>query len=342
MILKNRKIFFFIDYSDTIGVGHYSRSSLIAKELKKKNLIVKILKINKSNKFEICDFNKFLHEKNILPKSKIINRKILKFINYHKVKTVVLDTLNQNKSLINLLENNNIKTISFLSSPRENSYSSINVSFSPYNNLFNYNKANHYLGVSYILFKKNFISYRKFKIRNITKIKKVTVILGGSVNHDYFKIIINKIIIFCNKINFRIFFYSRNASFIKINKYLKEKKITNVKIIVNSKNIAKEFYYSDLIITSGGYSSFEASFLKKPFVTIQMSKNQKYNCIAFEKLGASINLGDIKKNNKMLPKSFEKIIYNTDLLIKMTKNSKKIFKYWHNEKLINSIVEKIR
>ena len=77
------------------------------------------------------------------------------------------------------MENNNIKTISFLSSPKENSYSSINVSFSPYNNLFNYNKANHYLGVSYILFNKNFISYRKFKIRNISKIKKVTVILGG-------------------------------------------------------------------------------------------------------------------------------------------------------------------
>ena len=44
----------------------------------------------------------------------------------------------------------------------------------------------------------------------------------------------------------------------------------------------------------------------------------------------------------MLPKSFKKIIYNTELLTKMTRNSKKIFKYWHNEKLINSILEKIK
>ena len=95
-----------------------------------------------------------------------------------------------------------------------------------------------------------------------------------------------------------------------------------------------ELYSTNIIITSGGYSSFESSFfLKKPFFTIQISQNQRYNCIAFEKLGASINFGDIKKNNKNLKKIFEKTINDKVLLENMVQNSKKLFKKWNNNNL---------
>ena len=342
MILKNKNIFFFIDYSKKIGAGHYKRSYLIALQLKKSNYVVKFIKITRSNNFVISDFKQSLPDKSILPVNRKLNNKILDFLNYNKVNFVFFDIYNYNNPLISFLEKNKIKTASFLSSPIDKTQSSIKINLSPYNYLLNNHiNSNNLLGLNYIVFKKDFIKYGNLKNNSISGIKRVSVILGGSKNESYFLIIINKIIRFNTGINFKLFFLNKDKSFYKVKEYLQNMKVNNVKLIINSKNIARELYLTNIIITSGGYSSFESSFLKKPFFTIQISRHQRYNCIAFEKLGASINLGDIKKNSKNLQKIFKKTINDKALLENMVQNSKKLFKKWNNNNLINSLLKKI-
>ncbi len=342
MILKNKKIFFFIDYSKKIGAGHYKRSLLIAFQLKKNNFVVKFIKINRANNFVVCNFKNSLPDKSILPVNRKLNKKIFNFLNYNKVNFVFFDIYNYNNPLISFLEKNKIKTASFLSSPKDKTQSTIKINLSPYNYFSNNHvNSNNLLGLNYIVFKKDFVKYSKLKNNTISDIKRVSVILGGSHNETYFLLIINKIIRFYTNINFKLFFLNKDKSFYKVKEYVKNINIKNVKLIINSNNIARELYSTNIIITSGGYSSFESSFLKKPFFTIQISQNQRYNCIAFEKLGASINLGDIKKNNKNLKKIFEKTINDKVLLENMVQNSKKLFKKWNNNNLVNSLLKKI-
>lgn len=340
MTLNQNKIFFFSDYSNEIGFGHLSRSKMLAEKLAKNKYTVKLVNLNK-NKFILSDFT-FKLKESVLSKNNISKLKILEFLNFHKVKLVIFDNYIIDNLLINLLENVKIKTISILSSPKQVSNSGLSFSFSPYNDLKKPTRRSNYLGgLKYVLFSNEFLKYKNHKF-NKKKTNIISVILGGSINNDYFEIIIKKIVInFPDKL-FKFFFLKKNSSSKYINNYIKKNKIKNIDIIISSNNIAYALYYSDLVITSGGYSSFECCFLEKPFLTVQISEQQKYNCESFQKLGSSINLGNIKKNKKNIFLIFKKLINNDKLLDDMIKKNKKLFKNWKNENTINSILKYIK
>lgn len=340
MTLSQNKVFFFSDYSNEIGFGHFSRSKILAEKLAKNKFKVKLVNLNK-NKFILTDFN-YKFKESVLSKNNISNLKILKFLNLHKVKLVIFDNYIIDNLLISELENFKIKTISILSSPKQISNSGLSFNFSPYNDLIKNNKKKNYLGgLKYVLFNNQFLKYKNHKF-HLKKINLISVILGGSINNDYFEIIIEKLVINFAEIKFNFFFFEKNFSSNYIKTYLKKNKIKNINVIINSNNIAYALYSSDLVITSGGYSSFECSFLEKPFLTIQISELQKYNCESFQKLGSSINLGDIKNNKKNIFLIFKKLISNKRLLRQMIKNNKKLFKNWKSENLINSILKYIK
>lgn len=340
MILNQNKIFFFSDYSNEIGFGHFSRSKLLAEKLAKNKFNVKLVNLSK-NKFILTDFTYKLKE-SVLSKNNISNLKILQFLNLHKVKLVIFDNYIIDNILINELENFNIKTISILSSPKQISNSGLSFNFSPYNDLKKNNKKKNYLGgLKYVLFSDQFLKYKNYKF-NFKKINLISVILGGSINNDYFELIIDKLVVNFSDIKFNFFFFKENFSSNYINNYIKKNKIKNINIIINSNKIAYSLYSSDLVITSGGYSSFECCFLEKPFLTIQISELQKYNCESFQKFGSSINLGDIKNNKKNIYLIFKKLINNERLLKQMIKNNKKLFKNWKSENIINSILKYIK
>ncbi len=147
-----------------------------------------------------------------------------------------------------------------------------------------------YNSYKYFPVKKNFNYFIKKKKVIKKKIKRVAVFLGGGdyaeVNLEIAKIL-NKI-----RLNATFLIGNENSKYIK----KKLKKINkNFKLKINSKNIPKILFNSDLVICGGGYSKIEVAYLKTPLISICVQEHQNIIAKNFKS-----NFGiDIIKYNKL-------------------------------------------
>jgi spore coat polysaccharide biosynthesis predicted glycosyltransferase SpsG len=308
---------------EELGTGHLIRSISLAKLLikksicKKKNIIF-LIKVNKKYKLakEILIKEKFNFK--ILDISiKDYSKDELDFVLKNRFKTIIIDRIGAvSKLFLRGLKSKNRKIILIDDSSKNKKQSDLSINSLIYKNLI----KSQFSGFEYIILPSYFI---KKNNKKINEIKKVFVSFGG---FDKNKIVKKIYTIFSNFKNIQFYIDSSNI-----------KNDKNV-FFYNRDNFFKKMANSDLVICSGGLTSFDAINLNIPTLCIPQYKHQIVNIKKASKIGL---LKYIKNDRNLvleIQKMLSKILNKKIQFVEMKKNQKNFF----NLKKINMMIKKIK
>lgn len=290
-----KTIYFRVDGDDGkfAGLGHIYRSLNFYTNLNKK--------LNKNHKFVFL--SKYKEGIKILQEK--TNKKVIKFsrknlnrLNFNKNDVVIIDTLGAEKFLINKLNINKIKKISFDELNLKNFKSGIVINGILFTKkILKYKKnIKIYQGTNYLVLNKNFSKKKIFIDNKKVNLKNIFICSGGADHKGFL---------------FKVSSYLSNFNNYKLNVVLgnavkKTNKIFNLKhkkIIkkINVKNVKKQMEKNDIIICSGGTIMFEAIAAGFKPLVFENYSHQKYAIKYFSKKNQIINLGKLNiKNLKSL------------------------------------------
>ncbi len=248
------------------GWGNIKRLELIYNSLKKKSkfnykfLVDSNLEVKKYLKKKYIEYIS-VSEKNedkILSKFKDIDISIIELLHcslkiqkkYKKIskKLIILDDITKRKYISDVL----------ISCQKK------------YNKIHKIKECKLYNDYSFFPLAENFNKYiRKQKIIN-KEIKSILIFIGGS---NYIKSYISLAKIFC-KTNYKITFLIGDENSLKISREIK-KFSKDFVVQIDSNNIPKYIFETDLVIAGGGYTKLEAAFLKTPLLCLPVHKHQE-------------------------------------------------------------------
>ncbi|WP_428026162.1 UDP-2,4-diacetamido-2,4,6-trideoxy-beta-L-altropyranose hydrolase [Arcobacter sp.] len=127
-------------------------------------------------------------------------------------------------------------------------------------------------GKKFTLIREEFKYYEHLR-RNKSKKKKVLIAFGGS---DFDNISLKVLKSLKKKKDIKIYLLTTNANknINSLKTYIKD--FENIKLIINSKNVAKLIHKIDLAIVSPSTILHEIIYLNKEFIAIQTASNQKF------------------------------------------------------------------
>jgi UDP-2,4-diacetamido-2,4,6-trideoxy-beta-L-altropyranose hydrolase len=266
--LKN--ILFRCDSSLTIGLGHVKRCIVLAKRLKEYDKKLKILfttqNLNGNINFEILKSGFSIYS---LKNSSL--KELDYFVKGLKIDLLIIDSYDINYKFEEEIKIKNpaLKILSF--------DDTINPHFSDmvinhgiqaqdrqYKNLVN-KKTKLFCGSEYTLLRDEFLESKKVKV--ITN--SVAIILGGNDILNLSSKIADLLLEINNK-------YKITIITTRVNQNIKElKENVNIKLLIDIDNIAQILSTQSLVITASGGTLFEVMALKKKFINIEVSSNQK-------------------------------------------------------------------
>ncbi len=247
------------------GWGNIKRLELIYKALKKKlsfkykfivDTNIDVKNYLKSKKINFISTNK-KNEDQVLKKIGFVDLSIIELLHcsvkiqkkYKKIskKLVVLDDITKRKYISDIL-------------------------ISCQNKNFIVNKIRNckfYNDYSYFPVTDNFNKFIKKKKRINNKIKSIVVFIGGSNYIKKYLHLANILKKTKYDVTFLIGLENSNVILEKIKKVSRK-----FKVKINSNNIPKIIFCSDLVISGGGYTKIEAAYLKTPLLCISIHKHQ--------------------------------------------------------------------
>jgi len=301
---KIKNIFFRINFSEKIGLGHLLRMLIIAKKIKAKKRIFFIVdkinsQISKNKLFKnIIFIELYKNDKYIDHKSDI--QKILKIKKKSKIDVLICDDYRCNENWQKKIKQHTKKLVVFNDFFPKKTYADLFINFKHlgqkkmYDEFKTNNKNTKFLlGRKYILLNQNLS-------RSIKK-KQIFISFGNSFNFNLIKNLLIYLIKNINK-NYKILICISSLGkgyeyLIKMNKTYK-----NLILIKDCLSVTNYLNSSSLIIGSAGTSVYEAAYLRIPGIFFTTSKNQRNSqddlleigkLIYFEKLPSKID--DYKK-----------------------------------------------
>ncbi len=268
--LKNKKltIMFRADSSSTIGLGHIMRCLVLAKRLKSKNKNLNIIFATQNLKGNINSkiIQKGFEVYTLKSKKK---SELIKLTKSKKVDLLIIDSYKINlKYERKIIQNIECKVLVFDDMFKKHSAHIIlnhglQAHKKDYKGLV-CKKTKIFCGAKYTILRDEFFKkYKGTKSKN-----KIAIILGGNdiknLSLKIYKLLKNinsayKITIITTSVN------------PNINKLKKEK---NIKLLIDTDNVAKTLSKHSLIICASGGNLFEVMALKKDFINIRVAKNQ--------------------------------------------------------------------
>lgn len=304
-----------------LGMGHIYRMMNLAKEFKKADILFLIedfggtKKVLKENGFENIErlkknpsasedynFTKRIAEKNKIDII-IIDRFKAKF-NYvkrisKKFDTVIVTDLKNIKYESKLLVNG---FVGFENKIIENQF-----------------KTKCLIGPKFQILNKNF--QKKNKIKNKSKKMKVLITFGGIDEKNILEKILDELIQFIDKVEFRIIIGPLTKKPKKLYQ-LNKKFPDSIKIKNNIKNMQKEMSKVDFGICAGGLTTYEFAAVGIPFAIICDDKHQIITANEWEKRKIAINLGIVsEKTVEEITKAIKGVLNNK---IRFNKKSTRI------------------
>jgi len=271
------------------GLGHINRSLNFYAHLNKK--------LDKNHKFVFLskykEGIKILREKT--------NKKIIKFskknlnrLNFDKSDVVIIDTLGAEKFLLNKLNKNKIKKISFdeLNLRDFKSGIVINGIFFTKKILKESKRIKIYQGLNYLVLNKNFSKKKKF-LKNKKNILNKIFICSGGADHKNFLFKITNHLLTLDNYHLNVVIGSAVKKTNKIYGLKNEKLNKKVNII----NIKKYMEKNHIIICSGGTIMFEAIAAGFKPIVFENYSHQKYAIKYFKKRNQIINGKKLNKRN---------------------------------------------
>ncbi len=275
------KIFFRTDFNNIIGFGHYSRCLSIAEITENKYKVNFVFNKNittnvdliKTNHYSIIfvddenDFFDLLKPGNIVVvDSYEFNEYVQSEINKKNVKLVVIDDLNSMVYNCDAIINHGVVY-------KKEDYNSNT-------------KTRFYLGLDYLMVKKEFRKISKLKRNTIISdnFKSVFICFGGSnqirlINETIKVLIKNKIDIFNILVNESL-----------VNEISNEKAQINTFSNLNPSNIIELIRKSDFAILPASTILLEAFTVGIPIISGWFVENQRFSLSEFEKLGLIVNI----------------------------------------------------
>ncbi|HLD89001.1 MAG TPA: UDP-2,4-diacetamido-2,4,6-trideoxy-beta-L-altropyranose hydrolase [Candidatus Nanoarchaeia archaeon] len=284
--ILHKKIFFRLDYSRKIGVGHLMRCLALAEKINAESIFLlqktspEIIGLIKSKGFGIVEinFNNEIEELN----------KIKKLVAVEKPFTLIIDLYNRSQDYFNELRKIPSKLVVIDDFAGIRLDADIIISNNFFANNLNYNnfRGNILLGPKYAFLRKEF---ENFEERKITKdVKNLLIMFGGADNKNLttktLKILRNN---GRNKIVVVGKIFSKIA---ELKKELKHHK--KFELYVDAINISELMKKSDIAISAAGTTMFELAATGTPTLAVAQVEHQKIVAEACEKAGFAINLGD--------------------------------------------------
>ncbi len=248
-------ILFRCDSSDKIGQGHIRRDIILAKRLKKENKIffaVRDLPKNANYLIDEAGFEKIILKSNDFEELK-------ETIQKNKIDFLIIDHYEIDLDFEQKLKTLKIKTAAF-----DDFYAPHTTDIVINPNLFaNKKRYSQEVWIPFPLIDERFFIKKK---RFPKKPNKVLIAFGGSDPKNCSVKILKQL---PKKWQITIVTTSSNKNLRKL------KKIKNIKLIIDSKNMPKLFKEHDIALISASTLSIEAIASKTPFIAIKTAQNQQ-------------------------------------------------------------------
>ena len=267
------------DSSSQLGIGHIMRDLVLVKQYANANIIFACqdLEGNINSKIKKLGY-----------KVKILKSNNIKELNYLikkiKVDILIIDHYSIDYTYEKELKNQNskLKILSF-DDTYEKHFCDILLNHNVYADSRKYKElvpSNCELrcGSKYTLIRDEFRNIKQVKTKN--KRKKVLICFGGS-DIDNISLQVLKSIINYKTIKIIVLVTSANKNIKSLKKFVKE--YNNIKLVIDSLEIAKIINKANLTIVSPSTILHEIKYLNKKFIAIQTASNQKFMIKYLEK-----------------------------------------------------------
>ena len=297
-----KKTLFLTNFDQRIGLGHLSRCSSIARELKfhghKSFLLTRQSSFQEDRLLSAFDSLYYYDCKSFFQKLNHLNQKF-------SFSNIVIDdyAINHNQIVERLRKQ--VDIVRFNLNPEIEDKTSTIINYSP---VYQNNNSKHLLGKDFIIIDEKFHHLKK-KIKD-----EVLVFFGGGGDHsalkkfhEYLEFLSQKIA----RVNIAITSSYKNKNEI-INRYSKKNKFN---VLLDSKSFASTLNNSKFSFISGGTISYESAFLQTPMQIVSVAENQSKQSVSWHENGNAKYLGSIQSvDTNALKESYESFFSNNDLI----------------------------
>ena len=337
-----KKLLFVLPVSSKIGLGHFSRCSVLSSKFPTKLFKTVLLNTEKYKNLQLFKryFNEYLDIK-----FKINNKKLNNFFKIHKIikpDYVIIDSPHIDSNFRKKLKIKKILWLEFANGKKNLKLPSqvINPIPNYKKNLSSKNKNVNYVGHEYSLLRKEF--FKKITLKKVNdKQNKIFICFGGGNDRGLYKFILDIMIKFQNLIkgiNIICYDYDVNK---KLNSYkinFNKIKKNFLKIHFRPLNFVNIIDKSTLIFVTGGGITHEINCRMKKMNIISISNNQVLQSKRWKNFGHNYVGSFNKKNESNLKNKIIKIFKEENRVIYIKKN---IFKDRTNE-IINDTIKIIK
>ena len=324
------KFLFRCDVSPAVGMGHLRRCLTLACELKKQGASIYFL-------CRVEDFNWIKEVKSIADGWEELDwkltpeadaDKVIHFYNTRKIDVAVIDHYRIDVAYQQKLYTSKVRWLQFDGSAQQLFWADWVLNASPaadkrgYGQLKQREETQLLIGPDYALLRTEFSQYRQ-DVRLRDQVQKILLTLGGGADKGMTVFCLDAIKFIDPKIERVSLVSSANPHLSDIVEYVKKSGNENIKLFVDSQQIAQHMADVDIAITAGGTTTFETAMMGLPSLIVQIADNQSLNAKAWQEYGVAIDLGLFSKlKRQVLEKKTVEVINNSKLCKSMSDKGK--------------------
>jgi len=289
--LKRKKVLFVVSGYQEIGLGHVYNTLLLANDILNHEVCFLVDRKSDLAYRKICERNYKVYQQeyeNIASDIKKLGPDV-----------VVNDTLDSSPAYIMDIKKTGAKVVTFedLGGGAQFADLVINAMY-PESEIL----PNHYFGHRYFCLRDEFLLTPEKRIRDT--VKRVLLAFGGVDPNNYTYKVLQSIYEYATSNEIEI---SIVAGF-GYNKFETLEGFENIKIVSNSSNISDYMYKADIIFTSAGRTTYEASAIGTPTIVMAQNNREMTHFFASREFGF-MNLGlGFNLSNQSILSAFKKVV----------------------------------
>ncbi len=292
------RFLFRCDVSPEAGMGHLRRCSSLAMELREKGAFIFFLcrasEINMAKELNGVADDWTVLDWSLSPESDV--QEVIRLCKQQEIDVAVIDHYRADEGYQKQLYSSGIHWLQFDGLTRYALWADWVLNASPaaeessYLSLKRREQLQFILGPAYALLRREFRKWQP-QIRFRENVRRILITLGGGDDAGATVFCLEAIRSLDSTIERVVLASSANPHIGGITDWVEKNSNSNVTLLVDEQEIARNMAEADMAIIAGGTTTFETAAMGLPSVIIQLFDNQKYNAAAWQKLGAAVDTG---------------------------------------------------